>query len=180
MAGYKVHPVLGNGFILSIVLLSVISILLIIQYCCLKREHCQCMIVFSSLSLTILFLVLLACELCSFFKKSVALASIQFISYILLIIVFIVYTLPILCIKVYEVIPITKHSLYLGILMACGYVLWRFNWMVFSVFQKYKRIACFSYNLIVFLANGIAWVKFLDFSTFSIEDTNMLLGYLDL
>ena len=186
MTGHFIHSQLGNGFFVSVVLLSVLSIWLIIQYCCLKREHCKNMIILSSVSLAILFLTLLICEIgClhhigGLSEKNVVLASIQFISTILLIVVFIVYCLPLLCMKIYEVLPIINHSSYFGVLMACGYVCWRMNWMVFSVFHKYRQIACFVFNLLVYVVNCIAWTKYMDFSTFSIEDANMLLGYVDL
>lgn len=177
MVGYHIKPSLGNGFVVTVVLNSVIMILMIVLYCFIRKESTQGFIRVSSMLLAITQICLLICE---FDRKSVLLNWIAFIMYCLMLFVFVAGCLPCLFVQLYEVLPIIYHSQYLGVIVCLAYLGCKTNYLCFALFKKLGRAVCFCVNLVVYSCICVSSFVMMDYSIYSVENVNMLLGYFDL
>lgn len=176
MAGYHITPSLGNGFLVTVILNSVIMIIMIVVYCLIRKESTQGFTRISSILLVISQVCLLICE---FDRKSVLLNWITFIMYCVMLLVFVAGCLPCLYVQLYEVLPIVYHSQYIGIIVCLAYLCCKTNYLCFALFKKLGRVVCFGVNLIVYTSICVSSFVMMDYSIYSVENVNMLLGYFD-
>ena len=176
MVGYSASTILGNGFVVTLTLNIFILITMIVFYCILKNSRSRVILATSSFLLSFCCLCLL---IGWFIQNKVIRGWILFCGMCSCVFIFFVGCLPSLLARLYEMLPIVYHAQFMGLLMCILLICWLVYTPLLSLFGKYKLIVCCSLCIILYCWNGFASLSMLDYSTFAVEEVNMLLGYLD-